>query len=63
MPGEAKSSLIISQAGSVPLLYLSAKLTSEEWKAALRWAGETQNKSESNKKINMDISMATQEGS
>lgn len=39
-PGEAKSSLIISQAGSVPLLYLSARLISQEWKAALQWAGE-----------------------
>lgn len=40
-PGEAKSSLIISQAGSVPLLYLSANLISQEWKVALlQWARE-----------------------
>lgn len=39
-PGTAKSSLIISQAGSVPWLYLSANLISQEWKAAPRGAEE-----------------------
>lgn len=38
--GATESSLIISQAGSVPQLYLSGTLIRQEWKAALRGAGE-----------------------